>query len=370
MATTTDLINAVHDEIVRVLGDVDGASLVQMGWPGISLGPADFRRTDDPQGPVDADVAGETVAALANIVPVFSKVRFENSGRTVDEIYETLLTGAVSDPLDERFTAAREALLQARRACHDDPQRFYHPCTASPGDWYDEAATAGWTAVQLSSSDMQPASVASSPFMAAGGLELARTSAWRLKPIVADNAILRHKLQHAVAGTLGRGGLDIAGVDLLRPNLGIATLAKRLAVKNLVDRHTPMLPSSPGTNGFSISFRMRRVTIDRPWLALELLGADDWWMPGTPGGAYSTGAVASNPGAFAALTTAFVVIRDLKISANWAADDRKHLGNASTFACFDLRSGTVKHAAVEVKGLQVIAWLARVMPRLPPRSPP
>ncbi len=373
MANTTDLISAVHDEIVRGLGDAeaDGANLVQLAWPGISLVPADFRRTDAPQGPVDVDVAAETVAALANMVPTSSKLRFENSGRTVDEVYEMLVTGAVpGDPQDRRFTAAQEALVQARRGCHDDPQRFYHPCTASPGDWYDEAATAGWTTVQLGSSDMQPASVSSSPFMASGGLELARTGAWRLKPVVADNAVLRHKLQRAVAGELGRGDLDIAGVDLLRPNLGITNLAKRLAVKHLVDRHTPMLPSSPGTNGFSISFRMCRVTIDRPWLALALLGAGDWWMPGTPGGTYSTGDADSNPGAFAALTTSFVVIRDLKISAAWSAEDRKHLGNASTFACFDLRNGAVKHGAVEVKGLQVIAWLARVMPRLPPLSPP
>jgi len=405
MANTTDFISAVHDEIVRVLdlGDADGSNLVQMAWPGISLGPADFHSADDPQGPVDPEVAGEAVAALANVVPAFSRARFENSGFDVDEVYEILLASAVpsgatrdtvaTDPLHHRFSAAQQVLAQARRARHDDPNGFYHPCTASPGDWYDEAATAGWTTVRLGQADMKPASASNSPFMTSGGHELARSAAWRLKPVVADNAALRHKLRGAaatapVASTttdrdeqgfapaaaptsgIGRGGLDIAGVDLLRPNLGIPNLARRLAVKHMVDRQTPALPSSPGTDGFSISFRMCRVTLERPWLALDLLDARNWWMSATPSGTYSTGTTNINPGIFPLLTTSFVAIRDLKFSANWAADDRKHLGNASSFGFFDLRSGVVKHGTVEVKGLQIIAWLSRVMPRLPPLSPP
>lgn len=408
---TTDFISTIHDEVARVLNIGDpGASLLQMAWPGIPLNPADFRSANDPHGPVDQGIAMESLAALANIVPTFNRARFQNSGFDVDDLYELFLTSAIptgatpdtvaDHPLHRRFCAAQRALLQVRRARHAAPNGFYYPCTASPVAWYDESAAAGWTTIQLASSDVKSASGSRSPFAESGGLELARTSAWRLRAAVADNAGIRNKLRAAavprpgpVKRSLGaapsaehskqlftpaaaptdavaRGGLALDSVDLLRRDLGVPDLARRLAVKNVFDRQTPALPPAPTTDSFSTSFRVCRVDIERPWLDLALLGANDWWMFGVPGGAYSTGTTDSNPGMFPLLTTSFVVIRDLKISANWSQDDRKHLANAASFGFFDLRNGIVANNTIEVKGLQIIAWMSRVMPRLPPGSPP
>lgn len=412
MANTIDFMNAVHDEVARVLGDADGG-FMQLAWPGMPLNPADFRRADAPHGAVDPDIAMESLAALANIVPTFNKIRFQNSGFDVDDLYEILLTSAIptgatadtvaDDPRHRRFCAAQRALMQARRGRHADPGATYYPCTASPTAWYDEAATAGWTTIQLGHADIKPASASNmscSSFARSGGLELARTGAWRLRAAVLDNAAIRNKLRAAALArpgpgkrpldapasaarstelfapaaapthAIGRGGLDIDSVDLLRRDLGVIDLARRLAVKNLFDRQTPALPPSPTTDGFNCSFRACRVDIARPWLDLDLLGAGDWWMCATPAGAYSTGDADVNAGMFPLLTTSFVAIRDLKLAANWAQDDRKHLGNAASFGCFDLRNGIVANNTIEVKGLQIIAWMSRVMPRLPPESAP
>ncbi len=169
---------------------------------------------------------------------------------------------------------------------------------------------------------------------------------------------------------LKRGAVDVGRVDLQRRDLGIADLASRFALKAALDRQLPSKPPSPATDGFSISFRLCRVNLDRPWLKLALLSTKNWWMFDTPGGEYSSGSADSNPGMFPMLTTSFIVIRDLKITANWSQEDRANLGNAAGFGCFDLRDGTVNNNTIEVKGLQIIAWISRLMPKLPPLSPP
>jgi hypothetical protein len=57
MANTTDFISAVYDELAKFLSvDATSGSLLQMAWPGYSLSPTDFRRSDAPNGPYDPDV--------------------------------------------------------------------------------------------------------------------------------------------------------------------------------------------------------------------------------------------------------------------------------------------------------------------------
>lgn len=443
MANTTDFISAVYDELAKFLSvDASSSSLLQMAWPGYSLSPTDFRRSDAPNGPYDADAAHETFSSLANIVPAFSKARFENSGYEVDDLYEIVLTSAIpmgatqdtvaTNPIYRLFSDAQYEFMQAKRGLHDDPNAFYYPCAATPNNWYDEAAAQGWTTISLNQSSVKPAAPGASPFLKSGGLELARAGVWRLKPGAAEAAALANKLRGSVvkpgvvkpglnlpgrgpvAPTLLKRGLDpglvarknlnpvaspaaptvdlaraqalfartraptgvlkravdVSTLDLRRRDLGVADLAHRLALKTAIDRQLPVRPESPATDGYSISFRLCRVNIDRPWLKLALLSTKNWWMFDTPGGEYSTGSADANPGMFPLLATSFIAIRDLRISANWSQEDRDNLNNAASFGCFDLRDGTVNNNTIEVKGLQIIAWISRLMPKLPPLSPP
>ncbi|MBK7830303.1 hypothetical protein [Nannocystis sp.] len=453
MANTTDFISAVYDQLAKFLSvDAGSTNFLQMAWPGYSLSPTDFRRADAPNGPYDPDVAKEALSHLANIVPAFSKARFENSGYEVDDLYEIVLTSAIpmgatqdtvaANPIYRLFSDAQYEFTTARRGVHDDPNAYYYPCSATPSNWYDESAAQGWTTINLSQSDVKPASDAGSSFGKSGGLEMARAAVWRLKPSVADSVVLRKNLDSVLGkagvfrrgvkvpgpaaapvpaaapgpaapvmlkrgldpGLVGalkrgapgvaaptlhpdlarslftrasgptpvlkRGAVDVGRVDLQRRDLGIADLASRFALKAALDRQLPSKPPSPATDGFSISFRLCRVNLDRPWLKLALLSTKNWWMFDTPGGEYSSGSADSNPGMFPMLTTSFIVIRDLKITANWSQEDRANLGNAAGFGCFDLRDGTVNNNTIEVKGLQIIAWISRLMPKLPPLSPP
>lgn len=96
----------------------------------------------------------------------------------------------------------------------------------------------------------------------------------------------------------------------------------------------------------------------------------NWYMYGTKAGEYSNGSGLDNPGMFPLLPTSFIVIRDLKITANWSNDDRQNLGQATALGFFDIRDSTLNQNTLEVKGLQVLCWLSTVMPQLPPASSP
>lgn len=463
MANTTDFISAVYDELAKMLSISDSTPsiVMQMAWPGYSLSPSDFKRSDAPNGAYDPDAAREAFSQLANIAPVMSKARFENSGFELDDLYEILISSAIptgvvqsdlpANPIHRLFSDAQYELLQARRGLHDDPNSFYYPCSATPANWYEDAAAASWPSITLKQTDVKPATPASSPFARRGGLDLTKQGVWRMKPQVADAGAIKSRMLESVAkfggarvpAAAGRAapvalkpagrvapkpsgvakpGLardvaalarpfklpiapdklrapgfaeslnlerskalfsrmaptnavasraaGLAGLDLSRRDLGVHRLADRFVMKNLLDQQLPAKPASPATDGHSISFKFCRVNIERPWFKLALLSTKNWWMFDTQQGEYSTGADDPNPGMFPLLTTSFIVIRDLKITANWSQEDRQNLGNATSFGFFDIRDGSLNQNTLEVKGMQIIAWVSRVMPKLPPLSPP
>jgi hypothetical protein len=201
MTNTTDFITSVYDELRRQLnvgndnlGD-SASEFMLMAWPGYALNPSDFKPASAPSGPYDADVAKETVSQLANIAPLFSPARFENSGFQIDDLYEILLSSAIprgaklatvaTDPTFRLFSNAMFEFEQARRGIKGDPNAFYYPCTATPARWYDETLTQGWTGIVLKQKEAKPATTAS-PFLQAGGARLAESEVWRLSPTAAQ----------------------------------------------------------------------------------------------------------------------------------------------------------------------------------------
>ena len=332
--------------------------------------------------------------------------------------------------------------MQARRGFKNDPNRFYYPCSATPVNWYDEAAAPSFSSVEIKSSDVKPAGPAS-PFVIAGGLKLVDKGVLKLRPDVVNEQFLKNGLVQAIDSRQvvlkGRFSPVVAGpsrpldvqihmaarapigaaaatpnraftpIPVSRDSLSEARLSaalktkavpintfvqpelksvvqgtrvnphtlmiespvrlaldRQLIIKDLLDQRLPTKPVSPATTGFSISFKFCRVNIDRPWFKLALLSMPNWWMVSTNAKAYSTGTITDNPGMFPLLPLSFVAIRDLRITANWSPEDHANLSKAVSFGFFDLRNGVFSQNTYEVKGLQIIAWISRLTPPLPP----
>src|SRR5678815_3983750 len=203
MSNSSDFMASVYDTLTGLLNasGMSASFVMQMAWPGYSLSPADFKAPDAPNGPYDVDVAREAFSQLSNIAPTLNRAYFENSGFEVDDLYEILVSSAIplgapgtdaaTNPLHRLFSDAQFELAQARRGYKYDPNRFYYPCSATPSNWYDEAAAQTWSRLDLKSTDVKPPAP-SSPFVKAGGLQLVEKGVMRLRPDVVNEQILKN----------------------------------------------------------------------------------------------------------------------------------------------------------------------------------
>lgn len=334
-----------------------------------------------------------------------------------------------ANPAYKLFSDAQYELAQAQRGNSQDPGLFYYPSKATPIDWYTEASALGWPTISISSNQVKPTNP-DSPFLRLGGKELVDKGLMRMLPVSRDLPQIKQLLQSQLGARIRHFEGTKPAPALLRPqaikpissrvvarkpltssNVAMGPVAKpavklparpmllasrlgslehivvepktyellppqamrldeKLLLRGLLIEQLATVPVSAATEGFSISFKYCLVTITRSWLKSALINTKNWYMFGTASGEYSQGRLDSNSGMFPLLTTSFVAIRDLKISANWSALDLHNAVNAKSFGPFDISTGSVNQNTIEAKGLQIIAWQSRLTPVLPPLAPP
>lgn len=460
MPNITDFMSNVFDLLTQTFGAaLTPGTFLQIGWPGISLSPADFKSFDSPGGNYDPNRAEETFSLVSNIAPTCNALRFDNSGFEIDDLYQILIAGAIPQGADltnltansayKLFSDAQYGFINAQKGTTHNPNLFYYPCRAAPIDWYTEVAAQSWTTLSLTSAQVKPAK-ADAPFIRLGGKQLVDKGVWKIAPIGTDSALIKSRLQTNVSNRITqvtaikpvalsagvRRPLEVTGIKAktsvltttpaklaagpargalfddkkfvktftelnataatkknLRPTYllqGLGNLNQLsfdpqkynvVPAKNLVINHQLLItsllnnqlvsaPVEATTEGFEISFRFCVVNITRSWLNAALLNVKNWYLAGSKAGDYSTGTIENNPGMFPLLPTAFIAIRDLKITAKWDQQDLSNAAQAKSFGPFDLRSGSFSNNALEAKGLQIIAWLSRLNPMLPPLPDP
>ena len=75
--------------------------------------------------------------------------------------------------------------------------------------------------------------------------------------------------------------------------------------------------STEASRNVKISFKVRSVQINRPWLNLATLKIENYTIPGFGPGSWSTGELASsNQGSFPLLSTQVIVAKDIKVTAD------------------------------------------------------
>lgn len=149
---------------------------------------------------------------------------------------------------------------------------------------------------------------------------------------------------------------------------GVLPARKALILNDLLIKDLPTKPASPQTDGFNVSFKFLKVNLDRNWLKLALLSNPNWYIAETNANYYSNGSVDNNPGIFSLLPMSFIVISNLRITANWSAEDKDSIKNSVSFGPFDIRNGTFNQNTLEIKGMQIIAYISKVMPPLAPKQ--
>lgn len=451
MPKTKDFIATVYDKLASIFNNQNTSKniFLQMAWPAISLSDADFK---DANGEYDKNIAEETVSALANVEPTFNKVKFENSGFEIDDLYEIIIASArpfgvpseqiQSNPLYSLFSDAQFEFQNQKRGSITDPHQMYQVVKTTPSDWYKDTSASYWTQVNIKSAEIKPVT-RNSPFIKRGGEQLINRGVWTVKPktdtVTAVAELLKGKIkletqqleikrpldsaaisrpqilsdltrQAVIAANIPQGdtlGLQSSVVreqleTIKKPYLNTKIVPTNIFEKNkellkkvtashydldnfqikrkklkfsetaflndILIKGFPTRPASPNTNGFNISFKYCQVHLDREWLKLALLANPSWYMYGTAINEYSNGSNQNNPGMFPLLPLSFIVIRDLKITANWSTEDKRNIADAVAFGPFDIRNKTFNQGSIISKGMQIIGYTSRVMPQLPPKE--
>ena len=129
--------------------------------------------------------------------------------------------------------------------------------------------------------------------------------------------------------------------------------------------------AAPTSTGFRIEMSYAVVTLRRAWLDTSWWSNPHWHAPGVAEGSWSAGDVGVADQLLAAVPVALVVVKDVHISASWTGEDQQRLAALPpTLGPFALAGGRVSDGTVTIPGIQVIGWLCKVPPTLPPRSQP
>lgn len=143
---------------------------------------------------------------------------------------------------------------------------------------------------------------------------------------------------------------------------------------------------SAETTGIRISFEYSLVTISRPWMSFHLLSTKGWNLQNLfRKGQLSNGGKANQSASLMPLLpTAFVVVRNVRISANWSRSDYDFV-SAQTKASggfgigpFQISGGyggassnetytsAFANGTIINPGVQVIGWISQIVPYCPP----
>ncbi len=352
------------------------SAFLAYAWPGANLNETAYTNPWSPNNASGSQWVTENISELVNSVPLLSEA-YTNSGNTVEQAYQLILMASpvlqsVLPLLDRDISAAAGASsLAAVRGLVskgksiarqvEDKIADERPDTILEMERQYANASANLIAHRLQYDLTDP--VGRQAWEAvAPNFEAAVRAAWGLlkehEAASVGDRVTRESSTNPVASMLSiaNQAFDRIKLSSLRdpgktyhPSyVSPADFADPMTATNWA--YAPSIKvTTPGnvTPNLKISFRFCRVDIRRPWLDMNILQMRGWRIEGQPSGILSTGDATNNDGSFPLLPVHFVVARDMTITGN--GDD-------------------VNTVYFSTKGLQILAWINRVTPYMPPAS--
>ena len=274
--------------------------------------------------------------------------------------YESLLTGATRRPgladdvgaaVDRLLAAAKQRFEQSRAARLDAPASYWET-VQEPTDWYLSGGS-HWQRITVGE-----------------GTSPAPRPQWQRHQWRWRVPIFRPEGEE----TMARGGKWAGATTALAARVAPAAstgsvraaLAEPASVRAVIEESEPVPPTS---SGFRIDMSYAVVSLRRTWLDTSWWSNPHWHIPGVAEGGWSAGDVSIADQLLAAVPVAMVVVKDVTITASWSRDDAARLDALpTTLGPFALAGGSVTDGTMSIPGQQVIAWLCKVPPALPPRA--
>jgi hypothetical protein len=142
-------------------------------------------------------------------------------------------------------------------------------------------------------------------------------------------------------------------------------------------------------NDLEIKAKLTIVRVMRPWMNSLLFRTKGWWLVDQPIDGISNGKLKDNSaGMLPLMPTAFVVMSDVEITANFSTEDKKHIesatsgstsvgwgpfsisGHYSHSESHDSFKSTMDSGTIKIPGMQVVAWVSEITPASAPMVEP
>ncbi len=121
----------------------------------------------------------------------------------------------------------------------------------------------------------------------------------------------------------------------------------------------------------SVSFDYCLVNLSRSWWNELFVAMKGWYIPTYSTGDLATGSVDGSGGQCPAIPTALFLVRNVSISGSWSEQDRVAIPDAASFGPISLIGRSIdSNLTISIPGMQIIGWMANILPQLPPASDP
>ncbi len=167
--------------------------------------------------------------------------------------------------------------------------------------------------------------------------------------------------------------IDKSNYRILRSSLPFSQMVN---LNRVVGLNTNVVTNPVNTSQFTINFSYSLVTIERDWMYQPLLDkAELWYALTMKAGEYSSGENSSaNKGLLRCIPKAMIVVKDVTISASWSDADKQSAASAYGFGCFNISNSQPISSSTNnqlvAPGIQIIAWVCEVLPKLPLNDDP
>jgi hypothetical protein len=163
-------------------------------------------------------------------------------------------------------------------------------------------------------------------------------------------------------------GIDALPLQHRNLSAGMRLLSRPEILQRLVEETSPVPTTS---SSFSLELDYVLVNLQRVWLQTGWLESDEWHIPGFEPGEVSAGNPVAAGQQLPAFPVGFIAVKNVLVRAEWSEADTANLASAAGIGPFGMVGGgfSADAGTLAIPGVQAMAWLCQVPPKLPPDPP-
>ncbi|HLI06207.1 MAG TPA: peptidoglycan-binding domain-containing protein [Ktedonobacteraceae bacterium] len=180
-----------------------------------------------------------------------------------------------------------------------------------------------------------------------------------------DSLRLTTAAEQPVATTIAATGLTSPVTATMKPISMVASSRAMAQIMSVASIQTVQ------AERLSVSFEYCLVTLSRSWWNELFVATKGWYIPTYGAGDLAAGLADGSGGQCPAVPTALFLVRNVSISGSWSDQDRVAIPNAASFGPISLIGRSIDSSlTISIPGMQIIGWMASILPVLPPASDP